>query len=202
MGKLFSVLVTICTLFISVSTYSATIDFESLPPGTLVTSLGDVTFSTNIEGYSLVVSDVFDATSGENYLGVDDGGLEVFFPGDVVMLDFAVPVSSISVSFISSPDTPRGIFVIDTPSGMSTSGATPDNVLSDSGEIFTVSFQSATPFVSAQLFADLSLGDGSGIISFNIDDITFILVPIPSALLLLSCGLCSIIASRKGLGKE
>ena len=126
------VLLTSALLFlVSPMANSATIDFDSLPQGSPVTTIEGVTFTTNIVGYDLAVSDLFDTTSGDNYLGVADGGFEVFLPGDLVTLEFTSPVNTVSVNFISSPVTPGGVFMIDTPEGAAYSDSTPDAILGD-----------------------------------------------------------------------
>jgi len=161
------------------------IDFDSLSVGSVVDTLGEVTFSSNVPGLDLVVSRGFDTTSGDNYLGVGDGGFELFFPGDVVTLSFARPLESIRVAFISSPVTPSGVFELTTMFGSSASGVAPDRVLADGGEVFDVQFDTATPFT------EVSLSSLPGFYSFNIDDIssTVALVPAPSSLLLVGLGL-------------
>ena len=160
-----------------------TIDFDSLSAGEIVTVLEGVTFSSNT-GLDLVVSDQFDTTSGANYLGVDDGGFEVLFPGDIVTLDFATPVTSLTVHFISSPLTPGSAFEISTLVGSAASGATPDIILGDGGEVFPVNFTSVEAFASAEL-----LSPGAGLYSYNIDDISFTVVPLPTAMWLFASGL-------------
>lgn len=152
----------------SPAAYAAVIDFDGLTPGDLVTTLGGVTFSSNIVGYDLIASSGFDTTSSSNYLAVDDGGFEVFLPGDVITLDFATPINSLSVSFISTPSTPGNAFEISTSVGSATSGAAPDSILGDGGEVFMVLFSSATAFNSADLLTPIL-----DVFSFNVDDIVY-----------------------------
>ena len=64
--------------FSSVESHSTTIDFNALALGTVETTIQDVAFCFNISGYDLIVSNIFDTTSGSNCLGAGDGGLEVF----------------------------------------------------------------------------------------------------------------------------
>ena len=173
-------------LIICTKAQAVVIDFDGLSPGTPVTSIEGVTFSSNT-GLDLIVSNVFDAASGENYLGVDDGLSEVFLPsfGDVVTLDFASAIKSLSVSFISTPFAPVGTYSVTTALGSVASLAIPDAILADGGEVFTVTFSSATPFFSA----DLSGGDDFNLVhSFNIDDIAFVSVSEPSGYLTLVLG--------------
>ncbi|MDJ0740355.1 MAG: hypothetical protein QNJ91_11590 [Gammaproteobacteria bacterium] len=173
---------------------AAVIDFDSTPPGTAVTSIAGVAFSSNT-GLDLVVSNVFDAASGDNYLGVDDGGSEVFLPsfGDVITLDFATAITGLSVSFISTPAAPAGTFSITTLFGSVSSLATPDAILLDGGEVYVVTLTSATPFLSA----DLSGGDDFNLVhSFNIDDIAFVSVAEPPSHLTLGLGAMLVLLVR------
>jgi hypothetical protein len=182
--------------------HSYIIDFDALTPGTVVTTIptipGVVTFSSTITGYSLVVSDIYNTTSGSNYLGVGDGGSAVFLPADVVTLTFANPITSLSVNFISSQYTPGQIFSIDAGIlGSSISGTSWTQQLGDSGEVFPVSFSSLTPFSVAYLTGASS----NTIYSYNIDDISFtpaVVVPIPSTMILFGSGLVTILFARRG----
>ncbi len=177
-------------LLLAYNAHAVVIDFDALAPGTPVATIDGVTFSSNIIGYDLVVSTGFDTTSGLNYLGVDDGGFEVFFPQDVVTLTFADAITSLTVNFISSPVTPGEVFSIDTALGSSTSGSDPDSVLGDSGEVFSVSFSSLTPFTSADLTS------AAGLYSYNIDDIAYTPaagVPEPSTMALFGAGIIPLV---------
>lgn len=142
-----------------------------------------------------MVSNIFDTTSGSNYLGVGDGGFEVFFPGDVVTLTFANPITSLSANFISSPDTPGEVFSIEAGIlGSGISGAAPTQILGDEGEVFPVSFSSLTAFSVA------SMTGADGLYSYNIDDISFTpstAVPEPSTMILLGSGLVTILFARR-----
>ena len=146
-----------------------------------------MTFSSSVTpdfGLDLIVSSVFDTSSGQNYLGVNDGGSEAFFPGDTIDLVFDTAITSLSVNFISTANSPEGTFSITTASGSATSGPIPDSILPDTGEVFSVMFSSATPFTSAQLY-----GGDIGVQTYNIDDIAFTVVPVPPAGLLFASGL-------------
>lgn len=181
--------------FISAGAQALVIDFDGTPPGTPVTSVEAVTFSSNT-GLDLIVSNVFDAASGDNYLGVDDGGFEVFLPsfGDIVTLDFASAIKSLSVSFISTPFAPVGTYTISTTLGSAASLATPDAVLADGGEVFTVTFTSATPFLTA----DLSGGDDFDLVhSFSIDDLAFVSVPEPYGYLIIGPGALLLLLAQR-----
>lgn len=150
---------------------AAEIDFDDLAPGTPVGEISGVGFSENVPGYALAVVSRFETSSGQNGLGIADGGFEVLFPGDVITLDFATPVESLEIRFVSSPNTPAGVFSIASTTGVATSGTSPDQVLADQGEVFSVSLEPAGPFEQAVITA------GEGLYSFNLDDIRFVPEP-------------------------
>lgn len=187
-------LVFIFLFFFIPAGHSDTINFDNLNSGDPVTTIQGVTFSSNISGYTLVVSNIFDTTSGSKYLGVGDGGLEVFFPGDVVTLTFANPITSLTANFISSPNTPGEIFSIDAGAlGSGISGTLPTLTLGDGGEVFPVSFSSVTPFTVA------SLTGADGFYSYNVDDISFnpsVPIPEPSTVTFLGLGLGAVLFAR------
>jgi hypothetical protein len=177
-----------CLLLLSPIAHSSTIiDFDNLADGTVVSIIDGVTFSSSVApeyGFDLVVSNVFDTTSGQNYLGVGDGGSEAFFPGDTIDLTFATPINSLSISFVSTSNTSPNTYSITTSEGSVSNGITPDSTLPDTGEVFTLLLTSATPFSAAQLF-----GGNGGAHTYNIDDIAFTTVPLPPAFLLFASGL-------------
>ena len=164
------------------SARAATIDFDALPSGVAVTTLAGVTFGSSA-GLGLIVSNQFETTSSPNYLGVDDGGSQLFLVGDMITFDFASPIVSISLNVLSTPRTPNGAFVLDAGvAGNETSGS-PTSILAFGTEVFFLSIASSAPFSSASLS-----GAPAGVFSFNIDDISFkpaSVVPEPSTLLLL-----------------
>jgi hypothetical protein len=144
------------------------LDFDALVVGSPVQQIGVVVFSEDVPTYDLAVVSRFQTTSGDRGLGVLDGGFEVFLPGDVLTFDFTGPVTSLGVSFVSSPNTPGGVFTVSTSAGNASSASTPELVLGDEGEVFTVSIGPAAPFTQAVITA------GEGLYSYNLDDITFV----------------------------
>ena len=192
-------------LFAAQQAVAVVIDFDALPAGTPVTTISGVTFSSSVNalGYTLEVSDLYDTDSGENYLAVDDPdpiGDGVFLMGDTITLDFAAPITSLSVSFISTPLFPDwgSLFSIETLVGTAVNTLPPDTTLLDGGEVYRVTFSSATAFSSATL-ASLVIADPpdpffGSLYAFNIDTIEFELadggtVPVPGSLLLLLAAL-------------
>ncbi len=185
--------------------HAVTIDFDTLAPGDVVTTLSGVTFTSNT-GLDLIASNRFDADSGDNYLGVDDsalGGNESFLPalGDVVTLQFADPIVSLTASFVSTPASPPDAYTIDTAVGSAVSAPVPDAVLLDGGEVFVVTFASATPFSSADLFSPIV-----DVHSFNIDTIVFeaaaAQAPGPQTLALLALAAPLMLAGRRRAGRK
>ena len=148
-------------------TAAGTITFDQLATGTIVDTLQGVSFDSNI-GVDLIATTGFSTTSGVNYLGVDDGGFEVFLPGDVIELSFAQAVRTLSVNFISTPNTPANVFGIQTQLGNVLNTSVPTTILPDGGEVFFVFIAEPIPFSTATLTTA-----SSGVFSFNVDDIAF-----------------------------
>lgn len=163
---------------------ATTLDFDDLVLGSVVSGIGPVTFTSNT-GLPLVVSSRFETTSGTNYLGVDDGGFEVFFPGDVIRLEFVMAIRELKAAFVASPNAPGAVFHIEAGSATADSALVPDFALSDGGEVYSVRLVLARPSTFAELRADVA----SDIYSFNVDDIVFA-VDEPGVFALLLIGVC------------
>ena len=181
-------------LAIPVNASALLIDFDSLTAGDTVNEVDGVSFSSNT-GLGLIVSDIFDTTSGENYLGVNDGADEVFLGSfnDQIYLSFSQDVIGISVSFVGAPANSVEYQII-TPSGMASSDDFADSILPDGGEVFGVSFSSLTAFTEATLTGISELA------SYNIDDIEITFaepVPEPGTVVLFLSGLAGIHAFRE-----
>ena len=80
------------------------IDFESTSVGTIASgsTLSGITFLYNFAGVSLTVENLFDTTSGAQYLGTDDGGL--LQDGDDLTFTFS-PVTGFGLYIISQDPT-------------------------------------------------------------------------------------------------
>ncbi len=155
---------------------AVTIDFDALAPGTPVATLGDVTFSVDPD-VGLEVGTGLATTSGANYLASADGDGS-FLSGDVITLEFAVPVRSLSLAVVSTMGTAPGAFTLFSDAGMATSGA-PDAFLG-MDEVFLLSIEPSAPIARAELRAS-----AGGLFAFNPDDVTYA-VPEPGVALMLT----------------
>ena len=180
------------------------VDFESTAAGTLISdgdTVGTITFNHTIDdGFGgtldLKVTDFFDTTSGNQYLGVDDGADEVFLDGDNFSMSFA-PTQAIGLFVIGSPgDAQAGdITLAGAGASVSNSGA-PDLTLGDGGEAFFLGIiepDLTMPFSSASLSTI-----GGGFFTYTVDDIiTGQPVPEPGTLALLCASVIGLFIGHK-----
>lgn len=174
---------------VSASASAVTIDFDSLAPGTTVTTIEGVTFSSNIGCCDLIVSTGLETTSGANYLGIDDGGTESFLGGDEITFDFDQAVLSLTLSVVAVFGLPDATFTL-SGGGMSDISGAPDLTLLSGDEVYILTIANPAGFTTATLSAAL------GLAAFNIDDIVFTPVPLPGALFLFLTGLCGVFGRR------
>ena len=187
------------------------VDFESttapspVPDGT---RFGNVTLSfdrgIDSTGLDMLVTERFVATSGQNYLGVDDGFREQFLNDDGLSLSFATPAHAIGLYVITPGD---GAFYGDftlIAAGTSVSNPLAPDLRLDTGDpalplddaYFLGIFDPDASFASATLS---SLDPALGFVSFNIDDIVLATdaggddpgatLPLPGTLVLVALGL-------------
>jgi len=178
----------------------ATLDFESVAAGTTIPnggSAGGIIFNQAI-GFDLLVDSTpvsgLTTTSGDNYLGVDDGVQFQFLGGDSFTMDFGATIQAVGLFVIGAPfaNLP-GDFTLATNTGGSVSNAgTPESQTAPpEGDVYflgivdTGGFQTATLSSFLDPFADYV---------FIVDDITTastvpVSVPEPGALTLLAFGL-------------
>lgn len=147
-------------------TRTLTVDFDSLSPGTVVTTMSDVSFGFNDPSVDLVVSTGLESTSSQNYLGAQGGLNDSFLPLDVLMLTFSVSVTHLSLAVISTPGTPGAALELWTPQGSMVTGA-PDLILPTGDEVYLLSFRGGAAFQSAELRAT------EGLFAFNVDDVSY-----------------------------
>jgi hypothetical protein len=171
---------------------STTLDFESVAVGTTIPSsggsLGDITFASST--LDLIVSTGFSTTSGDGYLGLDDGGDEVFMPPDDLWgMTFASPLRALGLYFISSDELFAGDIVLTTPIGTAENGTAPQT-LADGGLAYFIGIVSeTTPFSVADVTYGPAVTDTFFL--YNVDDITTVTdaaapIPEPSTILLTS----------------
>jgi hypothetical protein len=181
----------------------STLDFETPPAGTTIPngdSMGGITFTSSI-GLDLIVSTGFETTSGSNYLGVDDGGDEVFLPPtDLWEMSFATPLQAIGIYIVSSDALLAGDVRLETAAGIVENSGTANSILADGGNVYFLGLIS-----NGAAFSNAQVRYGAGVLDFfvyNVDDITTVTdaaapVPEPSSMLLLSTGLAALWARRR-----
>ena len=196
----------------------ATEDFEGSAAGTTIPdggSVGTITFNHTIDdGFGgtldMIVSDIFDTTSGDHYLGVDDGIDEVFLDGDNFSMSFA-PTQAIGLFVIGSPgDVQAGDFTLAVGGSSVSNSAAPDITLADGGEAFFLGIieqDLAQPFSSADLSTI-----GGGFFTYTVDDIItsndIIIggggqpIPEPNTFALIGAGLVGLFIGCKRRRKE
>lgn len=162
-----------------------TVDFESLAAGTVIdsgTGVGGVAFHYDFGGVRLQVGSTYPTTSGDRYLGTDDGG--VLQDGDDIRLTFG-PTRAIGLYVISADTLFDGDITL-------TTGGTSALLRAD-----TVGVQQTLPDGSKVYFLGLIDDSGSfgsvllgtiglGAFFYNVDDIVRVgaarNVPLPGTL--------------------
>ncbi|VAW60903.1 hypothetical protein MNBD_GAMMA10-2510 [hydrothermal vent metagenome] len=178
-----------------------TLGFDNLAANTIITdgdSLEGITFNYNFGSVQMQVSDVFDTTSPQGFLGTDD--LDVFQDGDDFGLSFA-PVNAVGMFFISADEMFNNDIIL------SAGGASVGLNTADAGAGFgdggVPYFLGIIDDVNTFTTADIAT-IGGGFFLYNVDDITTAtVVPLPAALWLFGSGLVGLVAiSRKKLGDK
>jgi hypothetical protein len=147
------------------------LDFEGVSAGTTIASgaaLAGVTFDYAIDGFALVVTDSFAATSGVRSLGLTAD--DVFLAGDAFTMGFDRIVHAVGVYAIGA-DLLAGDFELRLPGGASVAnGGAPDLVLPDGAAFFLglVEDDPQAGFASAEL---VSLASGGADFAWNADDV-------------------------------
>jgi len=178
----------------------ATLDFESVAAGTTIPSggsAGGITFNQAI-GFDLLVDSTpvsgLTTTSGNNYLGLDDGFQFQFLGGDSFTMDFGATIQAVGLFVVGVPFANfAGDFTLTTSAGSSVSNAgTPEfQTAPPEGDVFFVGIVDTGGFQTATLS---SFFDPLGDYVFIVDDITTaatvpVNVPEPGVLSLLAFGL-------------
>ena len=153
----------IAGLTLSVEDFEGVISGTEFIPGS---SIDGITFTYSILG-NLIVANDWDATSGENYLGV--AGDRTFLSGDTLDLTFDQPVYAVGLYVMGSPgDIQANDFELADTYTLVQNSSTPDLILPDSGEAFFIGFvdDSFTPHTSVSLISNDMVG-----YEFQLDDI-------------------------------
>ena len=145
----------------------------------------------------MIVSSGFDTTSGVNYLGIDDGGGEVFLSGDAFTMSFGATINAVGLFVIGSPgDVLGGDFELTAGAGSVFNAGTPEATLGDGGEVFFLGLIDTVGFTSAMLESFDPLQEG--LFEFNVDDIvTAAAVPEPGTMALFGLGVLGMAVARR-----
>lgn len=147
-----------------------TANFDGDPTGNIAqgSTVDGITFTSDIDGGigSLAIVNLFDTTSGTNYLGSDDPTTGAFFPGDSVTMTFATPINALGFYIIGGPYV-DGDFTLSSGTATATSSSVLESTLGDGGQVIFLGISSTADFSSATI----SLDPGAGEL-WNIDDIT------------------------------
>lgn len=204
------------------SVVTTTYDFDSISAGTVIgnntsiTSDGvDATFNYNIiDGgiaYTMQVQDQFDATSGENYLGLTAGGSNAsFVGGDEFTINFSETIYAAGLYLLSGSTILADDFTLSTNSGQSVNNiATADAMLADGSMAYYIGLIENDTNLG---FNSITLSSAAFGFSFDVDDITISsltpfptvnAVPLPAAAWLFGSGILFLIGfgrARSGKG--
>ena len=178
-----------------------TVDFESIPVGTTFasgTGTGGITFSYSIsDGSQVVVGNMFDTTSGTQFIGLDNGN-QAFYSGDSLSVNFDHTVHAVGLYVITGGGVSGGDFQLSAPGGSVVNDAVPNLTLGDGSTAYYLGLVESNPAAGFNSVTLSSNSDPSLFIAFNVDDIKsgVLAVPEPSAWSLLTLGLFALGATR------
>jgi len=173
---------------------ASTLNFDNLAANTVISDGGSVdgiTFNYNFGTVQMQVSNVFDTTSPQGFLGTDD--LDVLQDGDDFSLSFS-PLNAVGMFFISVDemfDNDITLSAGGTLVGLNTADAGAS--LGDGGiPYFLGIIDDMNTFTTADIATI-----GGGFFLYTVDDITtatVTVVPVPAALWLFGSGLTGLLA--------
>ncbi len=179
------------------------LDFEGASSGDIILpgdSLKGITFTYLIDDgmggmLDLKVTDRFDTTSGNNYLGLDDpGNFDQFIAGDGFNIDLGGPFNAIGLYFITSDPLFIGDILLQTALGVAVNSGMQEAMLDDGGFVYFVGLVSPDfSFGSAQIRFDTA---AVGTFLYNVDDIVTAKIPEPGTVVLVLVGLLGIYFCR------
>lgn len=146
------------------------------------------------------VTDLFDTTSGQNYLGIDDpGNFDQFVAGQIFNLLLGGPFNALGMYFITGDPLLPGDIMLQTDVGTATTNGIADSILGDGSLVYFLGVVSP----------DLTFGRGfvrfgegaDGAFLYNVDDIVIAKVPEPGTAFLVVLGLLILSHRRVFLGR-
>jgi hypothetical protein len=182
---------------------TTTANFDSDTVGNIAQggTVDGIQFTYTVDGgaENLAVQNLFDTTSGTNYLGSNDPGTGALFPGDTFTMSFSTPINAVGFFIIGGPYT-AGDFTLSSSTAMGTNSDVLEETLGDGGQVIFLGIASNSDFSSATITLDPSAGE-----LWNVDDITTAAGsigtprPEPDTFSLLAIGLaaCVFLAFRK-----
>jgi hypothetical protein len=154
---------------------STNLNFDNMNQGDTIAS-GDtvdgITFNYDLNGLELMVDNLFDTTSSENYLGVNDGDGQ-FFGGDIFNMTFASAQMAIGLYIHSADILLNNDIEILTSSGSTGLMASPKMPLTD-GDAYFIGLVVDT---TAEAFTSVNLSSLLEDYTFNVDDVTYASAP-------------------------
>lgn len=176
-----------------------TYNFDALAAGTVIASgdtLNGATFSYSLGppgNPSILVDNSFDTTSGNNYLGTNDGS-GAFVGGDAFTITFDQTMRSIGLYVISADEILDNDFTITTNSGQSVSNIAAADISLSDGYAYFLGLIEGDPNLG---FDSITLSSADFGFLFNVDDITVSSVPLPAAAWLFGSGFLGLVGMSR-----